>query len=137
MATACLSTSLVIFGRILNLEFRESASKSISSPLFDLCTDPFHKASSGFSPACNPSAPETSSCSSFVVEGLYSLVLFLSLVLTQLCYELILIIILGKVGVYPKNQHSCLIEERNLHDFLKKCCYSPENSLNNLFTTIW
>ena len=76
MATACLSTSLVIFGRILNLEFRESTSKSITFPLFDLCTDPFHKASSGFRPAHNPPGPKTSSCSSFVVEGLYSLVLF-------------------------------------------------------------
>ena len=61
----------VIFGRILNLEFRESASKSITSPVFDLCTDPFHKASTH-----NPPAPETSSSCSFVVEGLYSLVLF-------------------------------------------------------------
>lgn len=137
MATTCLPISLMILGRMLDPEFQESASKSINSPLFDLCPNLFDKPSSVFSPTCNPQLLRLGLVVPLWERSFSSLLFFLSMTLTQLLYDLILVTVWGKVGIHPEKDTLISLDRETCMTFWKMLLHCWESFQQFVFTTVW
>lgn len=102
-----------------------------------MCPNLFDKPSSVSSPTCNPQLLRLGLVVLLWERPFSSLLFFLSMTLSQLFYDLILVIVWENVGIHPEKDTIISLGRETCMTFWKMLLHCWESFQQFVFTTVW